>query len=151
MSECPELPDRRPLRMVRDEGMSGPTGPMLRIDLLGGFRVAVDGATVDEAEWRLRSARGLIKLLALAPEHSLHREHVVEALLVVVADSAGSWPVTSTTAISIQTATNSATAPVITRRRIVRTRAAHTSLARALAAGRSELSRCGWIGLMATG
>ena len=52
----------------------------MRIDLLGGFRVAVDGVTVDEAAWRLRSARGLIKLLALNPDHSSHREHVIEAL-----------------------------------------------------------------------
>jgi predicted ATPase/DNA-binding SARP family transcriptional activator len=56
------------------------TGPGLRIDLLGGFRVAVDDVAVDEAAWRLRSARGLIKLLALNPEHSMHREQVIEAL-----------------------------------------------------------------------
>src|SRR5437763_3901309 len=53
---------------------------MLRIDLLGGFRVAADGIAVDEAVWRLRKARGLLKLLALTPEHSLHREQAIEAL-----------------------------------------------------------------------
>jgi predicted ATPase/DNA-binding SARP family transcriptional activator len=61
-------------------GMPGSPGPELRIDLLGGFRVAAGGRTVDEAAWRLRKARGVVKLLALAPEHSLHREQVIEAL-----------------------------------------------------------------------
>src|SRR2546430_14133455 len=60
--------------------MSGRKGPELQIALLGGFRVAVDGTAVDEAAWRLRSARSVIKLLALAPQHSLHREHAIEAL-----------------------------------------------------------------------
>lgn len=50
------------------------------IDLLGGFRVAAGGTPVDEAAWRLRKARGLVKLLALTPGHSLHREQVIEAL-----------------------------------------------------------------------
>jgi predicted ATPase/DNA-binding SARP family transcriptional activator len=60
--------------------MPGSPGPELRIDLLGGFRVAAGERTVDEAAWRLRKARGVVKLLALAPEHSLHREQVIEAL-----------------------------------------------------------------------
>jgi hypothetical protein len=52
----------------------------------------------------------------------------------------GSRPVTSTSAIMIQTATNTDTAPVTTRRRIVRTlaaRAARASLARAAPAARA--------------
>jgi predicted ATPase/DNA-binding SARP family transcriptional activator len=52
----------------------------LRIELLGGFRVAASGAAVAEEAWRLRKARGLLKLLALTPEHSLHREQVIDAL-----------------------------------------------------------------------
>jgi predicted ATPase/DNA-binding SARP family transcriptional activator len=60
--------------------MSGQLGSVLRIELLGGFRVAVGGAAVSEAAWRLRKSRALIKLLALTPEHSLHRERVIEAL-----------------------------------------------------------------------
>ena len=35
---------------------------------------------MDEAAWRLRKARALVKLLALTPEHSLHREQAIEAL-----------------------------------------------------------------------
>jgi predicted ATPase/DNA-binding SARP family transcriptional activator len=52
----------------------------LRVNLLGGFSVAAGQTAVDEAAWRLRKARGLVKLLALTREHSLHREQVIEAL-----------------------------------------------------------------------
>ena len=50
---------------------------------------------------------------------------VVTAVLAVAlrAARAGSWPETSTTAISSQVATNRASAPEITRRRIIRARA----------------------------
>ncbi|MDQ6822244.1 MAG: hypothetical protein M3076_18205 [Actinomycetota bacterium] len=60
--------------------MLGPTRSELRIDLLGRFRVAAGETTVNEAAWRLRKARGLVKLLALHPGHSLHREQAIEAL-----------------------------------------------------------------------
>ncbi len=48
--------------------------------LLGGFRVSAGFRTVEESEWRLRKAGGLIKLLALAPQHHLHRERVMDLL-----------------------------------------------------------------------
>lgn len=60
--------------------MSGSPRSELYVELLGGFRVAVGGTSVDEAAWRLRKARGLFKLLVLAPGHRLHRERVIEAL-----------------------------------------------------------------------
>src|SRR5581483_5369852 len=60
--------------------MPGRTGPELRIELLGGFRVTSAARAVEESAWRLRKARALIKLLALTPEHSLHREQVIESL-----------------------------------------------------------------------
>ena len=60
--------------------MPGSPRPELSIDLLGGFRVAAGEMMVDEAAWRLRKARGLVKLLALTAEHRLHREQVIEAL-----------------------------------------------------------------------
>ena len=60
--------------------MSGRVGSKLRIELLGGFRVAVGSKVVDESAWRLRKARALVKLLALAPEHSMHREQAIDAL-----------------------------------------------------------------------
>src|SRR5687768_4596006 len=52
----------------------------LRIWLLGDFRVWVGGRAVGEAGWRLRKARSVVKLLALAPGQRLHREQLVEAL-----------------------------------------------------------------------
>jgi predicted ATPase/DNA-binding SARP family transcriptional activator len=52
----------------------------LRVWLLGGFRVAVGDREIPSAAWRLRKARNLIKLLALAPGHRLHREQVIELL-----------------------------------------------------------------------
>ena len=51
-----------------------------RITLLGGFEVVVDGHQVPPAEWRRRQAAALVKLLALAPGRSLHRERVIDAL-----------------------------------------------------------------------
>ena len=52
----------------------------LRVWLLGGFRVSVGTNTVEEGEWRLRKAASLIKLLALAPSHHLHREQAMDLL-----------------------------------------------------------------------
>ena len=50
------------------------------IDLLGGFGVSVGGAAVEPAEWRRRQAAALVKILALAPRRSLHREQVIDLL-----------------------------------------------------------------------
>lgn len=52
----------------------------LRIRLLGGFRVSVGSRVVDDGEWRLRKAKALVKLLALAPGHRLHREQILDRL-----------------------------------------------------------------------
>jgi DNA-binding SARP family transcriptional activator len=52
----------------------------VEIDLLGGFSVRVDGRTIPAADWRRRQAAALVKLLALAPRHTLHREQVIDAL-----------------------------------------------------------------------
>jgi DNA-binding SARP family transcriptional activator len=54
--------------------------PALSITLLGGFAVARQGALVPPDAWRLRKGADLIKLLALAPGHRLHREQVMDAL-----------------------------------------------------------------------
>src|SRR4051794_23741310 len=51
----------------------------VQIRLLGGFALLSDGAAVDE-RWRLRKAKTLVKLLALAPGHHLHRDVVLDAL-----------------------------------------------------------------------
>jgi predicted ATPase len=50
------------------------------IKLLGGFAATRDGEPVAPAVWRLRKGRELVKLLALAPAHRLHREQLMDAL-----------------------------------------------------------------------
>ena len=54
--------------------------PRITVTLLGGFAAAVDGASVPEGAWRLKKARELVKLLALAPGHRLHREQAMDVL-----------------------------------------------------------------------
>ncbi len=50
------------------------------IKLLGGFvAMAVEGPVGDGA-WRLRKGRDLVKMLALAPGHRMHREQLMETL-----------------------------------------------------------------------
>jgi DNA-binding SARP family transcriptional activator len=48
--------------------------------LLGGFQVEVDGRPVPARAWRHRRGADLVKLLALAPQHKLHRDQVIEHL-----------------------------------------------------------------------
>lgn len=54
--------------------------PLLEIALLGGFQVKIDGVSVDDKRWARRSAKSLVKLLALKPTHTLHREQVMDLL-----------------------------------------------------------------------
>lgn len=48
------------------------------VEILGGFRVSVDGVAVDT--WRNRRAADLVKLLAMTRGHAVHREQLMEAL-----------------------------------------------------------------------
>jgi DNA-binding SARP family transcriptional activator len=59
---------------------TGPGQYGLRLRLLGGFAVWVDGKPANDGAWRRRKVSRLMKLLALASGHQLHREHV-EGLL----------------------------------------------------------------------
>ncbi|HYI16821.1 MAG TPA: BTAD domain-containing putative transcriptional regulator, partial [Thermomicrobiales bacterium] len=54
----------------------------LRIEMLGGFRVYIDGHAVSDAAWTLSRVRVLLKLLALAPApgHQLHRDVLMDTL-----------------------------------------------------------------------
>jgi predicted ATPase/DNA-binding SARP family transcriptional activator len=52
----------------------------MRIHLLGGFRVLVGPHAVPDGAWRWRKARAVVKLLALAPGHRLHRGHILDRL-----------------------------------------------------------------------
>lgn len=58
---------------------SGSATPV-RIWLLGGFRVSVGTREVREDDWRRQKSASLVKLLALATGHRLHRERVAELL-----------------------------------------------------------------------
>jgi predicted ATPase/DNA-binding SARP family transcriptional activator/DNA-binding CsgD family transcriptional regulator len=59
---------------------AGGTPEAIRIKLLGGFSVSVGDRTVWKDAWRSRKAASLVKLLALAPGHRLHREQVMDLL-----------------------------------------------------------------------
>lgn len=53
---------------------------MLRIFLLGRFRVESDGQPIDEAAWPRRNARNLLKLLALQPRRQMLKEQAIDVL-----------------------------------------------------------------------
>src|SRR5829696_7495327 len=48
--------------------------------LLGGFRVSVGSRAIAQDAWHLKKAAVLVKLLALAPGHRLHREQAMDIL-----------------------------------------------------------------------
>jgi DNA-binding SARP family transcriptional activator len=52
----------------------------LTIELLGRSAVTVDGEPVPSDAWRSRRAFDVVKMLALAPDHRLHRLQVMEGL-----------------------------------------------------------------------
>jgi DNA-binding SARP family transcriptional activator len=52
----------------------------VRIRMLGGFSVSVGSRTTAQNGWRSKKAAALVKLLALAPGHRMHREQVMEFL-----------------------------------------------------------------------
>lgn len=54
--------------------------PGVRIQLLGAFTVHVDGVAVEAGQWRLRKARSLVAMLALAPGQRRHREQILGRL-----------------------------------------------------------------------
>jgi predicted ATPase/DNA-binding SARP family transcriptional activator/DNA-binding CsgD family transcriptional regulator/Tfp pilus assembly protein PilF len=58
---------------------SGDPEPV-RVRLLGGFQVSVGARTIGGNEWRLRRASDVVKLLALAPDHRMHREQIMYLL-----------------------------------------------------------------------
>jgi DNA-binding SARP family transcriptional activator len=64
----------------RERVSLGGEAEALRVRLLGGFSVAVGTRTIKDNAWRLRKAAALVKLLALAPSHRLHREQMMDLL-----------------------------------------------------------------------
>lgn len=65
------------------------TGHQLTVHLLGGFAVAVDGEDLRAERWPRRRPAELLKLLALAPDGSLPRDQIVDALWPDLSASAG--------------------------------------------------------------
>jgi len=60
-----------------------PTRPVrtrVEVILLGGFEIRVGDRTITPDGWPRRHSSALVKLLALAPGRSLHREQVIDAL-----------------------------------------------------------------------
>jgi DNA-binding SARP family transcriptional activator len=64
-------------------------GASCRVTLLGRFEVAVDGRPLDPQAWRHRRAADLVKLLALQPNHRMHRERAIDALWPELGPEAG--------------------------------------------------------------
>jgi DNA-binding SARP family transcriptional activator len=52
----------------------------VEINVMGPFGVVVDGVPIAPGAWARRSAAALVKVLALAPGHHLHREHAMDLL-----------------------------------------------------------------------
>ena len=69
-----------PRRIIVPRRVSRGRKVQLRIELLGGFRVSVEGRAVPDSAWHRRKPAALVKLLALAPAHRLHREQAMDAL-----------------------------------------------------------------------
>ncbi len=67
-------------RLARSERAPGREPEAVRVWLLGSFRVSVGSQTIEQNQWRLRKAASLVKLLAIAPGHRLHREQVMNLL-----------------------------------------------------------------------
>jgi DNA-binding SARP family transcriptional activator len=73
-------PSATSTRLVRSETPQGREPEAVRVWLLGGFWVSVGSQIIEQDRWRLRKAAGLVKLLAIAPSHRLHREQVMDLL-----------------------------------------------------------------------
>src|SRR5512142_1873692 len=52
----------------------------MRVRLLGGFAVEIDGRDAAARPWRLRKSRTLVKVLALSPEQRMHRDRLLDLL-----------------------------------------------------------------------
>src|SRR5919107_1610448 len=61
-------------------GSIGGEAEVIRVRLLGGFRISVGSRVIEATQWRLRKPATLVKLLALAPHHRLQREQIMDLL-----------------------------------------------------------------------
>jgi DNA-binding SARP family transcriptional activator len=60
-----------------------------KVFLMGGFRVEVNGEEVETTRWPTRRAADLVKILAIAPAHQLHREQLIDSLWPDLTGDAG--------------------------------------------------------------
>ena len=52
----------------------------LQVKVLGTFTVSVNNRRVNDSAWKLRKAKAVLKLLAIAPDHRLPRDKVLDTL-----------------------------------------------------------------------
>src|SRR5918998_4881724 len=70
----------RQTHRTRRPPIRGAPESVVRVWMLGGFTLWVGARTIEESAWRLRKAANLVKLLALSPDHRLHREQIMDLL-----------------------------------------------------------------------
>jgi predicted ATPase/DNA-binding SARP family transcriptional activator/DNA-binding CsgD family transcriptional regulator len=66
--------------MMQPEAPPSKEPEAIRVRLLGAFSVSVGSRTIRQDEWRSKKAATLVKLLALAPGHRMHRERAIDLL-----------------------------------------------------------------------
>jgi two-component SAPR family response regulator len=71
---------RTPRELRSIIGQEVPQTMDVAVALMGEFAVTVRGTVVPQEQWRRRQAASLVKLLALSPRRTLHREQVMDAL-----------------------------------------------------------------------
>jgi len=64
----------------RHDASHGAEPLSVTITVLGGFEMMVNGVPTATRGWSRRSAAAVVKILALAPGHRLHREQVIDLL-----------------------------------------------------------------------
>ena len=77
-ADCCE--DRRRLPCVPSGDRGEDARDRVRVRLLDGFEVRVEGRPRPVGRWTKRSAAALVKLLALSPRGRLHRDRVIDVL-----------------------------------------------------------------------
>ncbi len=81
---APYALDVEELRTESPTGMPPSTGAVtttaVEVTLLGTFRVRVGGRVISARSWTRRHSTALVKVLAMSPDRSMHREQVIDAL-----------------------------------------------------------------------
>jgi DNA-binding SARP family transcriptional activator len=65
---------------ARERERRSPALMRVEVTLLGGFAVRIDGREISSNHWSRRHSAALVKLLAITPGRSLHREQLIDAL-----------------------------------------------------------------------